>query len=421
MALRFRFILVCLLGLGCCLGLACSQYEFNSGTFAGRPFPFKVEEEVQKVASASNEFSFDLFSRLSTKPGNIFFSPASILTALSMAQAGAEKATLAEMQKVLHASPDEEKWLAGAGGLSQLLNAKGDGYELRTANRLWGLSDYTFRAEYLKELEQRFAAPLGRLDFKNKSEPSRNAINDWVSDYTNKRIQDLLPQGAIDADTRLVLVNAIYFKADWLEPFRKNGTSDQPFTLSSKEQVKVPLMTMTSHLRYFENANTQVLSLPYKTKELSMVVVLPKDKLGLEKVEQSLTNPTLDDWMKGLATKEVEVYLPRFKLTSDFSLNDTLSEMGMPRAFSDEAEFGRMTSEDDLKISKVLHKAFVEVEEKGTEAAAATGIVMMPTASPISPIEPEKIVFRADHPFLFFIRHNSSGAILFFGRLADPR
>jgi serpin B len=348
----------------------------------------------------------------------VFFSPASILTALTMAQAGAEKATFAEMQKVLHASPDEEKWLAGAGGLSQLLNAKGDGYELRTANRLWGLSDYTFRAEYLEGLEQKFAAPLGRLDFKKKPEPSRQAINEWVSDYTNKRIQDLFPQGAIDADTRLVLVNAIYFKADWLEPFSKNSTSNRPFTLSDTKQVDVPLMATTSDLRYFEDANAQILSLPYKSRELSMIVVLPIEKLGLEKVEQALTNQKLNDWIKGLATKEVEVYLPKFKVTSEFSLNDTLSDMGMPRAFSDEAEFGRMTSEDELKISKVLHKAFVEVDEKGTEAAAATGIVITPTASPI---EPEKIVFRADHPFLFFIRHNSSGAILFFGRLADPR
>lgn len=418
MATRFRFVFICLLGLSCCLGQACSQFDFSSMAFEGKPFPTTVDDKVQEVAKASNEFSFDIYKRMREKPGNVFFSPASILTALTMAQSGAENATLAEMQKVLHASPDEEKWLAGAGGLSQLLNAKGDGYELRTANRLWGLSDYTFRAEYLDGLELKFGAPLGRLDFKKKPEPSRQAINDWVSDYTNKRIQDLFPQGAIDADTRLVLVNAIYFKADWLEPFSKNATSNQPFTLSANKQVNVPLMTTTNDLRYFEDTNAQILSLPYKSRELSMVVVLPKDKLGLEKVEQILTNQTLNDWIKGLSTKEVEVYLPKFKVTSEFSLNDTLSDMGMPRAFSDEAEFGRMTSEEDLKISKVLHKAFVEVDEKGTEAAAATGIVMTPTAAPI---EPQKVVFRADHPFLFLIRHNSSGAILFFGRLADPR
>jgi serpin B len=404
--------------VGICLIISCSGSESGTMTYEGKPFPETVPDEVRDVANASNEFSFDLFSRLKEKPGNVFFSPASILTAVSMAQAGAEKSTLAEIQTVLHALPDEEKWYTGAGGLSQLVNAQGDGYELRLANRLWGLRNYSFRAGYLKRMEQSFAAPFGLVDFKNKPEPSRKAINDWVSDYTDNRIRDLRPKGEFDVNTRLVLVNAIYFQADWLKPFPEHATLIQPFTLSANKQVKVELMKATNDVRYFEDANAQILSLPYKSDELSMVVVLPKDTLGLGKVEQILTNQKLNDWIHRMATKEVEVYLPKFKTTFKISLNETLSEMGMPRAFSDEAEFGRMSSKDDLKISNAMHWAFVEVHEKGTKAVATTRIG---ETSKLAEIGPPEIVFRADHPFLFFIRHNLSGAILFFGRLADPR
>ncbi len=418
MASSFRFGFVCLIGLTLGLNLACSRNEFGFDSNSIKPLPKVVEDEVKAVAKAGNEFSFDLYAQLRKKPGNLCYSPASISTALAMAQAGAENATLKEMQKVLHASTDENQWFAGTGGLSKILNAQGNGYQLQMANRLWGLKKYAFRADYLQRLDETFNAPLGHLDFEASPEPSRLAINEWVSNYTQKRIQDLFPQGSIDSDTRLVLVNAIYFKADWLNAFSENATSNQPFALSEQKRVNVPMMFATRDLPYFADSDVQVVSLPYKSDELSMVVVLPKDKFGLEKVEKLLTNRQMDNWISQLATKEVEVFFPKFKMTSEFQLNETLSTMGMPSAFQNVAEFGRMTTEESLKISKVVHKAFVEVDEKGTEAAAATGISMVPTSARF---EPEKFVFRADHPFLFFIRHRSSGAVLFVGRLTDPR
>jgi serpin B len=286
------------------------------------------------------------------------------------------------------------------------------------ANRLWGQNGFQFRADYLEFVEQKFAAPLGQLDFVNSSEPSRKTINDWVSDKTHERIKDLLPQGSISSETRLVLTNAIYFKADWKHEFAKQLTKDQAFTTPGGSRVNVPLMSLEKSLPYMEDENVQVVELPYKSSDLSMVVILPKQVDGLPEVESSLSFEQLSQWVSSLSQEKVELSLPKFKLECEFSLSSALKQLGMPKAFSAGAEFGGMTSEAELRISDVVHKAFVEVDEKGTEAAAATGVIMATRAAPIAS-QPK--VFRADHPFLFLIRQQQSGAVLFLGRFSEPQ
>ena len=398
------------------LGLATGYYS-TYGKRLSSLLP-SVNDDLLAAARSSNMLAFDLRQQLGAKAGNLFFSPASISAALAMTAAGAEGETAREMFSVLHGAEDRKAWLSEMGGLSKSLNAQGDGFVLEMANRLWGQTGFQYRADYLEFVEQKFAAPLGQLDFVGAAEPSRKTINDWVSDKTHDRINDLLPQGSIDGDTRLVLTNAIYFKADWKYQFDKKFTVDQPFTTGSGKQTKLPLMNLEKEFAYAEDEQAQVLELPYKSPQLSMVVILPRKADGLSKLEQGLNFERLEQWLAGLRREKVIVALPKFKLECDFSLSAALKQLGMPRAFGGGAEFGGMTSEADLQISDVVHKAFVEVDEKGTEAAAATGVIMATRAAPIE--NPPK-VFRADHPFLFLIRNRESNAVLFLGRFNEPQ
>jgi serpin B len=398
------------------LGLATGCYPCYGKSFS--PALPSFDEDLLAAARSSNRFALDLQKQLGAKAGNLFFSPASISAALAMTAAGAEGETAKEMLTVLHSADDRKAWLSEMGGLSKSLNASGEGFVLEMANRLWGQTGFQFRADYLEFVEQKFAAPLGQLDFVGASEPSRKTINDWISDKTHDRINDLLPQGSIDGNTRLVLTNAIYFKADWKYQFDKKFTVDQPFTTGSGKQTKLPLMNLEKEFAYVEDEQAQVLELPYKSPQLSMVVVLPRKADGLSKLEQGLNFERLEQWLAGLRREKVIVALPKFKLECDFSLSAALKQLGMPRAFGGGAEFGGMTSEADLQISDVVHKAFVEVDEKGTEAAAATGVIMATRAAPIE--NPPK-VFRADHPFLFLIRNRESNAVLFLGRFSEPK
>lgn len=398
------------------LGL-CAGYRRALG-YESPPALLEATDAMRSAASTSNAFAAALHKQLGTNPGNLFYSPASISAALAMTAAGAEGETREEMFSVLHADPAHEAaWLEGMGGLSKTLNAQGDGYRLQMANRLWGQQGYAFHRNYLERLAREFNAPLGELNFVAAPEPSRVTINQWVSDQTNQRIPELLPDGSVTVLTRLVLTNAIYFKADWLYPFNKDRTQNAPFALAAGNSADVPLMNQTKRFGYFEDDMVQVLDMPYQSGGLSMTAVLPKQPGDLARVEQQLTADRVAAWTKALRRAEVVVAFPKFKLEAAFTLNDVLSELGMPRAFSEQAEFGRMTSAEELKISAVIHKAFVEVDETGTEAAAATGVVMEARAA--IPSEPK--VFRADRPFLFMIRHQQSGAILFAGRLSDPR
>ncbi len=378
----------------------------------------KVWKEVQAVAKSNNEFAFDLYGQLRKDEGNLFFSPTSISTALAMTYAGAEGETEEEMAKTLSFTlPKSEVHSAFASMMATWNAPKKDAYEVRIANRLWGQTGYGFLPKYLAITRKDYGAELAQVDFINAAEQARNQINAWVEKQTNDKITDLISPGAVNSLTRLVLTNAIYFKGKWKHEFDKKATKVAPFTVSVKEKADVSLMFQKERFKYGETAELQLLELPYKGDDLSMLVLLPKKADGLSSIEDKLNRDNLDEWSKGMRKQEVQAYIPHFKLTEEFQLNSMLSALGMPSAFDPgKANFSGMNGKRDLYISAALHKAFVDVNEEGTEAAAATGFVVGTYSLPRKPK-----VFRADHPFVFMIRDDLTGSILFLGRVVNPQ
>jgi serpin B len=378
------------------------------------------KKDLTALVRGNNQAAFDLYAKLRGQEGNLIFSPYSISTALGMTFAGAGGETAEQMAKALHFDLDRAKLNAAFGSLIKEINGDGKerGYQLSTANALWAQKGYSFLPAYLQITKEDYGAGLREVDFK-ETEQARKTINGWVEKETRDRIKDLLKPGVLKVDTRLVLTNAIYFKGDWASQFKKNATHDGPFHLAGGKDVKVPLMHQTHEFGYFEGDFFQALQMPYVENHLAMVVLLPKKTDGLADLEKTLTADKLAEWTGKLKTQEVVVTLPKFKATTDVSLKKTLSEMGMPLAFTDRADFSGITKSEALKISDAIHQAFVEVNEKGTEAAAATAVILEPTSAKINPKPP--VVFRADHPFVYVLRDVRTGSILFMGRLVDPR
>ena len=380
--------------------------------------PSQTPDQVA-VVEGSNAFAVDLYAQLRKQSGNLFFSPESISTAIAMAYAGASGTTAAQMAATLHFTLPPDKLHPAMGALLAGLNGPHAGYQLRVADALWAEKDFTFLDGFLKLTRSDYDAGFNRLDFKGAAEASRATINQWVEEKTDDKIKNLLPPGSVTPATRLVLTNAIYFKGDWQSQFAKAQTKDEDFHLSATQSVKAPLMHLTSKLGYFNGGTFQAVEIPYKTGELSMILLLPNDAGGLPALEQSLTGANAKQWLSQLRPGfNVVLTMPKFKMTQQFQLGGTLSAMGMATAFDrSAADFSGMTGNRDLWISAAIHKAYIDVNEEGTEAAAATAIGMrsMAMARPQPPI-----VFRADHPFLFLIRDNHSGAILFMGRVVDP-
>ena len=290
-------------------------------------------------------------------------------------------------------------------------------FKLSVVNAIWGQQGYTFLPKFLDILSQNYGAGMRLVDFQNATEQARQAINNWVSEQTQQKIQDLLPQGSVLASTRLVLTNAVYFKADWTVPFDPNNTKDKPFTLADGTQVKVPTMKETSFLGYAESDGVQLVELPYAGSDLSMFIFLPSSG-SLNDFISSLTPEKIAALMSSVSTsQDVTLSLPKFKFDSSFNLNDVLSKLGMPDAFTPgKADFSGMDGSKDLMIQGVLHKAFIAVDEKGTEAAAATGVIVGLTSIPAN-----NVTMTVDHPFLFTIVDQNSGTILFAGQVSDPR
>jgi serpin B len=372
------------------------------------------------VTKGNNAFAVALYSQLRQQNGNLFFSPESISTALAMAYAGAHGSTAAEMAKTLHFTMPPDKLHPAMGALLRDLNATHEGYQLSVANALWAQQGYTFLDAFLSLLKTDYGAGLNQVNFKGATEAARLTINQWVEQKTQDKIKDLLQPGALRSDTRLVLTNAIYFKGDWETLFDKAQTKDEDFHLSPAQAATAPLMHREGRFSYFDGGTFQILEIPYKSKELSMIVFLPKDAGGLSALEPSITGSNLQQWLGKLASvPKVIVTMPKFKMTQQFELASTLSAMGMPQAFSGSGDFSGMTGHRDFAISEVIHKAYVDVNEEGTEAAAATAVTMRALAMRAPEGPPP--VFRADHPFVFMIRDNRSGSILFMGRMADPR
>ena len=376
--------------------------------------------EMSEIVEGNNRFAVGLYAKLKDSTSeNLFFSPYSLSTALAMTYAGAAGETGKQMAEVLRFTVSESELHPAMGQLIRMLLRKEKGYQFRVANRLWGQKGYEFLPEFLNTTQNHYGAELGELDFARQTEDARRAINQWVEKETERKIKDLIPPGLLAQDTRLVLTNAIYFKGNWRDQFEKEATQDAPFYVSADKEVTVPMMHQIERFGYRAAEDMQILEMPYADNALSMVVLLPKDKEGLAELEKRITHDDLRDSTRGLRPREVSVFLPRFTMTSQFSLKDVLQSMGMTLAFDEgRADFSRMSRSEQLFISAVVHKAFVDVNEEGTEAAAATGVIMAPTAAPV---QEEPPVFRADHPFVFLIRDNRTGSIVFMGRVANPK
>lgn len=383
------------------------------------PSPSQPTSEQAALTEGNNAFSLDLYRQLRHEPGNLFFSPASISTAFGMAYAGANGTTASEMATALHFTLPPDKLHPAMGALLAGLNAPHTSYELHIADALWAQQGEHFLSQFLSVTNTNYAAGLHTVDFMHAHDVARSTINHWVEEQTADKIKDLLSANAVPPSTRLVLTNAIYFKGNWQAQFDKAATQDEDFHLSSSASVKTPLMHRTGDYNFFDGGSFKALDIPYKDGELSMIVLLPNDVGGLDTLEQSLTPANLRDWSgKFQYVRKVILTLPRFTMTRTFELSDALAALGMKQAFEPGlADFSGMTGTRDLWIGTAVHKAFIDVNEEGTEAAAATGIGMR---AMVARREPEPTVFRADHPFLFFIRENRSGSILFMGRVTDP-
>ncbi|XP_059801286.1 leukocyte elastase inhibitor-like [Hypanus sabinus] len=379
---------------------------------------------MEKLSKANYHFTLDLFRELikGNQVGNIFFSPFSISTALAMVYLGAKNNSASQMAKALHF--DDVGDLHSAFQKMQLeVNRADVPYLLKMANRLYGEKTYKFLEEFCKSCENYYGAALSAVDFRASANETRQEINKWVEEQTAGKIQDLLAADSVNSDTKLVLVNAIYFKGSWAEKFDEQCTQEMPFRLNKNESKPVQMMYKSDKFlfRHIPEVNIKVLELPYVEKDVSMVILLPDDIMddstGLKKLEQTLTLEKLQEWTLQTKMKKIEVsvHLPRFKMENNFELNSALSSLGMTDLFDgSKADLSGISGTRDLFVSKVVHKSFVEVNEEGTEAAAATAIIV----ALCSLVLEEQ--FTADHPFLFFIRHNKTNNILFFGRYTCP-
>jgi serpin B len=404
---------------------ACNQQVAGELLMSDKPrdtSPDVSQADLALLTEGNSAFAFNLYQELRKKEGNLFYSPYSISVALAMTYAGARSDTAEQMADTLEFLLEQERlhpafnWLdvefASRGEGAQ--GKDGEGFRLNIVNAIWGQKDYSFLTEFLDVLAENYGAGLRILDFINETEKSRLAINDWVSDQTEGRIKDLIPEGAIDALTRLVLTNAIYFNAAWAYPFDEDVTANGTFYVLDGGQVTVPMMRQTESFGYTEGEGYQAVELLYDGDELSMVILLPAAG-DFQAFEEGLQDQRVSDIIGDLQPAQVVLTMPKFEFDSEFSLKNTLADMGMPIAFSEAADLSGMTGTRDLCISEVLHKAFVSVDEAGTEAAAATAVIVGETSVPAEPVE-----VSIDRPFIFLIRDIETGAVLFVGRVLNP-
>lgn len=385
----------------------------SSAAFAAKPLP-KVD-----MAKSSFDFATQLYQRYSAgnKPENLIFSPASIHLAMTMTSAGAAGDTLKQMESVLALPGGDGTHKAYASLTNDLLGGAKKPFEFSISNNLWLQKDYPIQPTFSQTLTQSYHAAVTPLDFAGSASAARLTINDAIAKQTHDKIKDLLSPESVTPMTRLILTNAVYFKAAWAEPFYESATKNEPFLQTDGSSVDTPLMHQTERMGYFEDDQLQLAELPYEGRQLSMLVILPKsDRLAdLAKVEQSLAD--LPSWVSGLRGKRVDLTLPKFKFESQLALARDLAAMGMSDAFTEKANFTRLSTAEKLYIGAVIHKAFIDVNETGTEAAAATAVSIRAMSMP--PPE-DTVTLTANRPFLFAIRHHQTGAILFLGRVVKP-
>lgn len=373
----------------------------------------KDKSSIEKVVEANNQFAFDIYSKL-PKSKNLFYSPYSISSALAIVYEGARGKTAEEIKSVFH-FPKKSILRPNFAKIADEINEKNSNNILKTVNALWIQKDYKVQKEYLNLVEKYYKGRVENLDFINESEKSREIINSFIEKETYEKIKNLIPRGMITPATRLVITNAIYFKGLWKWRFKKENTKDMNFYITPKRIVKTKMMHMEpkkARFNYADLKDLQILELPYKGEKISMMIILPKrDTKSIE----PLTSTKVREWkMQMRKTKLDAIYLPKFKFKTKYFLRKTLKDLGMPTAFSPMADFSNITGKKDLHISEVIHQAYIDVNEKGTEAAAATAVVMRMTMVPI------RYIFKANHPFIFIIEDKKSGNILFLGRVVNP-
>jgi len=379
--------------------------------------------------SGNNQFAFDLYQQLLADPElgatNLFYSPYSISSALAMAYAGAHNETEVQMEETMnyHGQTDTHEAFNALNQYFEELNAitaesEWEDFSLYINNALWGEQTYNIQSEYLDTLGKYYGAGYFATDFIYNSENSRLQINDWVSEKTNEKIQDLLAPGTINGDTRVVLTNTIYFIASWVNEFDEMNTRDESFTLLDGSTVQVPTMMTNDQYLYDAGDGYQMIALPYNGYQVSMFVILPEEG-SFEQFESLLTTDKFNEMSESLTSETVDLYMPKFHAESSFSVNDMLASLGMTDAFDPSlADFSGISGSRDLSISNVIHKAVIDLDEEGTEAAAATAVIMELTSA--MPVD-EPIELRLDSPFIYAIVNPESGSILFMGRMLNPQ
>jgi len=374
--------------------------------------------DLSELVNASNRFALEMYAELANPSENLFFSPYSIFTALGMTYEGARNRTADEIRAVFHFPADDQTRWSLFKALIGKLNANDSGCDLSTGNALWVQRDFEILSSYVNTLQDSYRAEAVNVDYIKAAEAARLRINGWVENQTRGKIKDLIPPGFLNPSTVLVLTNAIYFKGDWLLAFNQSLTKEMDFHPDAAGTVKAQMMVRKdeeSVYNYTEADGVQILKMPYTGDRLSMLVLLPKGGT-VSALEKKLTADKLSGWRGTLKEQRVDVYFPKFKLETKYFLKDNLSHMGMPSAFSSAADFTNITADGGIFISEVIHQAFVSVDEKGTEAAAATAVII----GKGGPVEPAIPVFNADHPFIFLIQDDETQNILFMGKVADP-
>jgi serpin B len=374
----------------------------------------------KQVADSNNMFAFEFYKHVDAGKSNVFYSPLSITTAMAMAQTGARNETYKQISHVMHFNVLPKRFM---GGIETLVNAvesdtltdTANHVVINLANSVWLGDSLKVKQTYADLMTNIYHATSTKVSFADTN--TRNVINNWVERKTNGKIKNLVPQGILNASTRMVLVNAIYFNARWQTPFSKQYTLQKPFYISKHDSVMADMMHITNSYLYYEDENLQAVQMPYKGNSLSMIVLLPKGvKAALNKMESLLDEKYYNRIIDSMSTKKVRLSLPKFKTTDEFQLKDVLSKMGMPIAFTPNADFSSLTDES-ICIDKVIHKSFIDVTESGTEAAAATAVVMRQSMV----MSPKLLVtFNANHPFVFLVRDNATGCILFMGKIMNP-
>jgi len=373
-------------------------------------------EGVKEIIDSNNNFAFNLYFNLKEKEENIFFSPFSISSAFLLCYEGSKGNTKKEIEDVFGFPPDENIRRPSFEKILKEINKKDKKYILNSANALWIQKDYKILKEYKEIVKKYYLSEIENLDFINEGEKSRRIINSWVEEKTQGKIKDLIPEGAIDVLTRAIITNAIYFKGKWLKEFKIENTYEGDFYINENDKIKVFMMRMEGEMfNYYEDEKVQVLEIPYTGDEISFFIFLPKS-FDINSINDYLNYEKFKEIKDKMVKEEIDIHIPKFKIETKYFLNDVLYEMGIKDAFLDiKADFSGITGKKELYISKVLHKAFVEINEEGTEAAAATGIVMEITSVRL------RKIFKADHPFVFIIHENKYGNILFFGRIINPQ